>query len=274
MTGRTGFAAGEVCWTDLQAKDVEAAKSFYAALFGWRYEDLPTPDGRSYSKAFLDEDLVTVIAPQNPQQEATGKPAQWNVYFAAADAGAIAEEAPHAGGSVQFGPEAVADTGVMVFLEAPGGGTTGVWQAGTHQGAARYNEPGAFAWAELLTPEPQAAVAFFQQLFGHEVTEYAQDDGGSYTTLMVNGAEVAGIASAPGEDDADGDDADGEAGAGPGWQVYFGVSSVPRAVAAAVAAGAEVLVEPDDAGDGEAGSMATFRDPQGGVFSVVEVGVG
>lgn len=274
MTGRTGFAAGEVCWTDLQAKDVEAAKSFYAALFGWRYEDLPTPDGRSYSKAFLDEDLVTVIAPQNPQQEATGTPAQWNVYFAAADAGAIAEEAPHAGGSVQFGPEAVADTGVMVFLEAPGGGTTGVWQAGTHQGAARYNEPGAFAWAELLTPEPQAAVAFFQQLFGHEVTEYAQDDGGSYTTLMVNGAEVAGIASAPGEDDADGDDADGEAGAGPGWQVYFGVSSVPRAVAAAVAAGAEVLVEPDDAGDGEAGSMATFRDPQGGVFSVVEVGVG
>lgn len=274
MTGRTGFAAGEVCWTDLQAKDVEAAKSFYAALFGWRYEDLPTPDGRSYSKAFLDEDLVTVIAPQNPQQEATGTPAQWNVYFAAADAGAIAEEAPHAGGSVQFGPEAVADTGVMVFLEAPGGGTTGVWQAGTHQGVARYNEPGAFAWAELLTPEPQAAVAFFQQLFGHEVTEYAQDDGGSYTTLMVNGAEVAGIASAPGEDDADGDDADGEAGAGPGWQVYFGVSSVPRAVAAAVAAGAEVLVEPDDAGDGEAGSMATFRDPQGGVFSVVEVGVG
>jgi uncharacterized protein len=290
MTARTGFAAGEVCWTDLQAKDVEAAKSFYSALFGWRYVDLPTPDGRSYSKAFLDDDLVTVIAPQNPQQEAAGTPAQWNIYFAAADARAIAEEAPHAGGSVQFGPEAVADTGVMVFLEAPGGGTTGVWQAGTHQGAARYNEPGAFAWADLLTPQPQAAVAFFQQLFGHEVTEYPQDDGGSYTTLMVNGAEVAGIASPPAEDDGDGGDDDGEAdgeeadggadagaidaGDGPGWQVYFGVASVPRAVAAAVAAGAEVLVEPDDAGDGEAGSMATLRDPQGGVFSVVEVGAG
>jgi uncharacterized protein len=283
MTGRTDFTAGEVCWTDLQAKDVEAAKSFYSALFGWRYEDLPTPDGRSYSKAFLDDDLVTVIAPQNPQQEAAGTPAQWNIYFAAADARAIAEEAPHAGGSVQFGPEAVADTGVMVFLEAPGGGTTGVWQAGTHHGAARYNEPGAFAWAELLTPEPQAAVAFFQQLFGHDVTEYPQDDGGSYTTLMVNGAEVAGIASAPGEDDGDdtAEESDGggdavaiDAGAGPGWQVYFGVASVPRAVAAAVAAGAEVLVEPDDAGDGEAGSMATLRDPQGGVFSVVEVAAG
>jgi uncharacterized protein len=177
----------------------------------------------------------------------------------------------------------------MVFLEAPGGGTTGVWQAGTHQGAARYNEPGAFAWSELLTPEPQAAIAFFQQLFGHDVTEYPQDDGGTYTTLMVNGAEVAGIASAPAEDNGDGDDDDGDtveeadggadavamdAGDGPGWHVYFGVASVPRAVAAAVAAGAEVLVEPDAAGDGEPGSMATLRDPQGGVFSVVEVAAG
>ena len=72
MTMRTGFTEGEVCWTDLQTSDVGAAKDFYAAVFGWRYEDLPTPDGRSYAQAFLGDDLVTVIAPQNPQQEAAG----------------------------------------------------------------------------------------------------------------------------------------------------------------------------------------------------------
>ncbi|WLQ07638.1 VOC family protein [Arthrobacter oryzae] len=264
MTGRTTFDAGEICWVDLQARDVEAAKSFYAAVFGWRYEDLPTPDGRSYSKAFLDDDLVTVIAPQNPLQEASGTAAQWNIYFAAADAKAIAEETPHAGGTVEFGPEDVADTGVMVFVAPPGGGTTGVWQPGSHAGTAKYNEPGALAWAELLTPEPQAAVAFFQQLFGHEVTEYPQDDGGTYTTLMVHGAEVAGIARVPG---------DAQDALEPGWQVYFGVSSIPEAVAAAVAAGAVVLVEPEgDASDDEdAGSVATLRDPQGGVFSLLAV---
>lgn len=275
MTGRTTFEAGEVCWTDLQTKDVQAAKSFYAAVFGWRYEDLPTPDGRSYSKAFLGDDLVTVIAPQNAQQEAAGTAAQWNIYFTAADAAAVAEEAPHAGGSVQFGPEEVADTGVMVFLAPPGGGSTGVWQPGTHAGAARYNEPGALAWAELLTPEPLAAVAFFQQLFGHEVTEYPQDDGGTYTTLMVHSAEVAGIAPLPEDyDDGDGDaGADAEDQAQAGWQVYFGVSSVADAVAAAVAAGAVVLVEPEGDGndDEEAGSVATLKDPQGGVFSLLEV---
>ena len=55
-----------------------------------------------------------------------------------------------------------------------------------------------------------------------------------------------------------------------GWQVYFGVSSASEAVLAAAAAGAEVLVEPEFAED--AGTVvATLKDPQGGVFSVVEI---
>ncbi len=68
MTTHTEYTDGEICWTDLQSSDVESAKAFYAAVFGWRYDDLPTPDGRSYAQAFLGDDLVAVIAPQNPQQ--------------------------------------------------------------------------------------------------------------------------------------------------------------------------------------------------------------
>lgn len=259
MAIRSGFTEGEVCWTDLQTSDVAAAKDFYAALFGWRYEDLPTPDGRSYARAFLGEELVTVIAPQNPRQQQAAAPGQWNVYFAVDDAAGLAADLPHAGGTLEFGPEDVEGTGVMVFFTPPGGGTTGAWQAGSHFGTARTEEPGALAWVELLTPEPQAAVGFFQQLLGHEVTEYPQDDGGTYTTLMVAGAEVAGIATVPAA----------ERNLEPGWQVYFGVASVADAVAAARAAGGVVLVEPES-GD-EASTIATLSDPQGGVFSVLEV---
>lgn len=258
MAIRTGFAEGEVCWTDLQTADVAAAKEFYAAVLGWRYEDLPTPDGRSYAQAFLGQDLVAVIAPQNPRQQEAGAPGQWNVYFAVDDAADLAAEVPHAGGALEFGPESIGDTGVMVFFAPPGGGTTGAWQARSHFGTARSEESGALAWVELLTPEPQAAVGFFQQLFRHEVTEYPQDDGGTYTTLMVDGAEVAGIATVP----------TAERNLEPGWQVYFGVADVAEAVAAARSAGAEVLVEPDGSDDG--GSIATLRDPQGGVFSLLE----
>ncbi|MGY4540984.1 putative enzyme related to lactoylglutathione lyase [Arthrobacter sp. UYNi723] len=252
----TSYRHGEPCWADVQTRDVEAAKAFYAAVFGWTFKDLPTPDGRSYAQAFVGEDLVAVVAPQNPHQESLGTHAQWNIYFAAEDAGALAEEVPHAGGAVQFGPEEVADTGVMVFVDPPGGGTTGVWQPGTHTGSGRYNEAGALSWTELLTPEPRAAVAFFQQLFGHEVTEYPQDDGGTYSTLMVNGAEVAGIVAAE---------------APARWQIYFGVTDVAEAVRKAVAAGAEVLIAPEPDDDDTPGATATLQDPQGGVFSLLEV---
>ncbi|MFJ5861241.1 VOC family protein [Pseudarthrobacter sp. NPDC092439] len=250
------YAHGEPCWADLQTRDVTSAKEFYAAVFGWTYEDLPTPDGRSYAQAFAGSSLVAVIAPQNTVQEAAGTRAQWNIYFAATDAAALVRDAEFAGGKAEFGPEAVAETGVLAFVAPPGGGTTGVWQPGTHTGSQLFNVPGALAWAELSTPEPAAAVGFFQELFGHEVTEYPQDDGGTYSTLMVNGAEVAGVVPA-------------DEGAQAGWDVYFGVASLADAVRAAVAAGGEVLVEPE--GGAGHGALATVRDPQGGVLSLLEV---
>ncbi|MEV7634019.1 VOC family protein [Pseudarthrobacter enclensis] len=250
------YRHGELCWADLQTPDVAAAKDFYGSIFGWTYRDLPTPDGRSYAQAFVDGELVAVIAPQNPGQQAARAPAQWNVYFAAADAASVVQEAPFAGGTAEFGPEEVGDTGILAFVAPPGGGTTGVWQAGTHRGTALFNEPGALVWAELSTPEPQAAVGFFQQLFGHEVTEYPQDDGGSYSTLMLDGAEVAGVVPA----------GEGEA---PGWQAYFGVTDPGAAVRAAVEAGGEALVEPD--GDFPE-APATIRDPWGGILSLVRAG--
>lgn len=254
MPNVEGYRHGQPCWADLQTPDVAAAKDFYGRLFGWTYKDLPTPDGRTYAQAFAGGHLVSVIAPQNPLQRETGTASQWNVYFAADDAAALVQEAPYAGGAAEFGPEAVGDTGVLAFLAPPGGGTTGIWQAGTHRGSHLFNEPGALAWAELSTPEPQAAVGFFQQLFGHEATEYPQDDGGSYTALVLDGTEVAGVLPA------------GES-AQAGWDIYFGVADVRAAVKAAADAGGEVLVEPD--GDSDEGP-ATIGDPLGGILSLIK----
>lgn len=256
MSVRTTYATGEPCWADLQTPDVAAAKDFYAGLFGWTFQDFPTPDGRSYAQAFVRGQLVATIAPQSPLQLQAGTDAAWNIYFATADAGDVLADARHAGGTAEFGPEQVGDAGVLGFLAPPGGGTTGIWQAGSHFGSHLFNEPGALAWAELFTPEPHAAVGFFQQLFGHEVTEYPQDDGGTYSTLLVAGNEVAGIIPADADDDA-------------GWQVYFGVADVAAAAAAATAAGGQVLVEPD--GDSAEGALATVMDPQGGVLNLIQI---
>ncbi|MEA2398499.1 MAG: uncharacterized protein QOK25_2055, partial [Thermoleophilaceae bacterium] len=38
MGERTQYTPGTFCWTDLSTTDQDAAKAFYAALFGWEAE--------------------------------------------------------------------------------------------------------------------------------------------------------------------------------------------------------------------------------------------
>jgi len=37
-------AHGNFVWSELYTRDVEAAKAFYAALVGWTFESMPSPD--------------------------------------------------------------------------------------------------------------------------------------------------------------------------------------------------------------------------------------
>ena len=262
MTMRKGFAEGEVCWTDLQTRDVEAAKAFYAEVFGWRLRG-PAHPGRTQLREGLPgrRPGYRARAAEPPAGSRRGEPGRWNVYFAVDDAGTWPPNWPIPRGHLEFGPEEIGDTGVMVFFAPPGGGTTGAWQAGSHIGAGRSQEPGALAWAELLTPEPQAAVGFFQQLFGHERDRIPP--GRRRHLHHAHGGRRRGGRHRPGPRRR------ARTPLEPGWQVYFGVSDVADAVQAAVAAGGVVLIEPDEVE--EAGTIATLKDPQGGVFSLLEV---
>lgn len=38
-------APGTIVWNELTTSDLEASKSFYAAAFGWTYEEIDTPAG-------------------------------------------------------------------------------------------------------------------------------------------------------------------------------------------------------------------------------------
>lgn len=81
MVQRTSYPAGMPCWTDLQAGDVAAAKEFYQRLFGWAYDDRPTPTGAGYALALVDSDVVAAIAPRSPMQPADAA-AVWSSYLA------------------------------------------------------------------------------------------------------------------------------------------------------------------------------------------------
>lgn len=69
MAARSEYPLGTFCWVDLATTDQQGAKSFYADVLGWNYQDVPTEMGTTYSLATLDSSQVTAIYPMPPSQE-------------------------------------------------------------------------------------------------------------------------------------------------------------------------------------------------------------
>lgn len=250
MPERTNYLPGTPSWVDI-GTDVEGARAFYGALFGWGAQDAGPPEETGgYGFFTLSGKLVAGYGPQqNPG------PPYWSCYVSVADADATAKEVEAAGGTVIVAPMDVMAAGRMAVFQDPEGAFFSVWQPGEHTGAQIVNEPGAFCWSELNTRDVAGALAFYQSVFDWE----AQVSEGemAYTELKVAGESVAGLMAMP---------AQVPAGVQAHWLVYFMVSDIDASAAQAEALGATVLVAPMDIPNG--GRFAVLSDPQGATFGI------
>jgi predicted enzyme related to lactoylglutathione lyase len=105
-------------WNELMTPDIEAAKTFYGALFGWKAETMTTGgDGPPYTVWMLGDGGIGGAMP--PPME--GLPAFWGVYFSVADCDATVAKAQELGAQVLNGPMDVPDVGRMAALMDPQG---------------------------------------------------------------------------------------------------------------------------------------------------------
>ena len=104
MPERTSYTQGTPNWVDLQTTNQDAAKAFYAGLFGWTYDDQPMPEGAVYAMAMLRGQPVAAIAPQSPELTAAGAPPVWNTYLAVDSADEATARVEAAGGKVGMTP--------------------------------------------------------------------------------------------------------------------------------------------------------------------------
>src|SRR5712691_4365665 len=253
MPTRTSYAQGTPNWVDLQTSDQDAAKAFYAGLFGWTYDDQPMPQGPVYSMAMLGGHPVAAIAAQSPELAAAGAPPMWNTYLAVDSVDEAAAKVEAAGGKVGMAPFDVMDAGRMAFVLDPSGAAVALWQANQHIGAGLVNEPGTVTWNELITSDP-AAAKFYEQVLG--LTTATMDMGtGAYTLFEADGKQVGGTTAPQ------------MPGVPNHWHVYFAVADADAAAATAAETGGTVVVAPFDS---PVGRIAVIGDPQGAVFSIIK----
>lgn len=89
-------------WNELNTRNAEEAKPFYAAVFGWTSETSESPM-MTYTEWYLDGAVIGGMLHMGPQIPAE-VPAHWLVYFAVEDTDAAVAKVTELGGSVMVPP--------------------------------------------------------------------------------------------------------------------------------------------------------------------------
>jgi predicted enzyme related to lactoylglutathione lyase len=94
---------GSLTWEDLRSTDPEPARAFYAAVFGYEFQELEAA-GPDYRMFHLPGDPAPLGGMGGMFGAPEGTPSHWLIYFAVADADAAAEAAGGNGGQVLAPP--------------------------------------------------------------------------------------------------------------------------------------------------------------------------
>ena len=124
-------AHGHFHWNELLARNIEAAKDFYAKTIGWSYQPMATPDGSTYWLAMLDgQPVAGMYSIDRP--EFAGVPECWMSYLAVDDVDARVKKAVAAGAKLMKPVFDVPGAGRIAILTEPGGAGVG-WMTPVNQ---------------------------------------------------------------------------------------------------------------------------------------------
>ena len=120
--------------------------------------------------------------------------------------------------------------------------------------------PGVPCWIDTSQPDPDAAVAFYGELFGWDFKDVLPPGSDAkYFIAQIRGGDVAAVGSVP------------EAAPPMAmWNTYVRVASADETAAKVRDAGGQILTEPFDVM--QAGRMAVCADLEGAVFCLWEAG--
>ncbi|MFF9781403.1 VOC family protein [Streptomyces nigrescens] len=240
---------GTPTWIDLGVPDLDRAKEFYGALFGWEYEERSAATG-PFTLCLLRGRRVAALRSVSAA-DVEGE-SWWLPYLATDDCDAAAERIVECGGAVAVPPSDVADLARTAVVTDPVGARFGLWQGRKLPGCELVNEPDTLIRNDLASPDPEPARRFYSTVF--DFTLDGNDDLPDFDFTFLrrpDGHEIGGVFGDP-------------TARASRWQTVFEVADTDEVAARAVAAGGTAGT-PEDA---PYARMAALTDPFGTAFSI------
>jgi len=185
---------GKFFWFDLMAADPAVAADFYRQVVGWGVQASGAA-GQDYTLFTVDDQGVAGLMPIPDEMKGSGQTA-WMTYVAVDDVDRAVARLRELGGVLHKGPievpgiirfAVVSDPQGAGFLIAKGLSTEPMREI-------RPGTPGVAGWHELYADDPDAALAFYEAMFGWTRTEeFDLGPMGLYRTFATGAQPVGGV---------------------------------------------------------------------------------
>ncbi len=250
---------GDFVWYELAAEDVDAQQDFYSALTGWTWEVSEGQPDMPYHLFSANGVQIGGLMELTDEMKANGAKTNWLGYVGVDDIGKGVDGISAAGGSIHIPPTAIPGIGQFSMVTDPQGAFFYIMQdtSGEESHSFAKTEPkvGHCAWNELMTSDPEGALAFYSDRFGWtKASEMDMGPMGKYH-LLDHGYGLGGVMKKPDEMPIS------------AWTFYFRVPDIDDAVATIKAKGGNIIVEPMEIPGGD--FTTSGFDPLGAYFSII-----
>lgn len=254
---------GSFIWYELLTADAKAAKAFYDDVVGWDIDAEAPPGGMEYRMIKAHDGAAGGVMELGAEMIAGGARPAWLGYIGVDDVDASVAAIVADGGQVHLSAFDIPGIGRIAMVADPQGIPFYVMRGASDAASTAYQRRGMqhVSWNELLAPDDDAALAFFQKHFG--ITKVGALPMGAM-------GEYSFIATAESKGDAVGAVMRAPPHAHPGWGFYFRVPDIEIARAKVEAGGGTVLSGPMEVPGGEI--TLQLLDPEGVPFGLVSPG--
>jgi uncharacterized protein len=245
---------GRFVWYELITTDVEAAEAFYTEVMGWD-ADASVP-GRAYTLFTVGGASVSGLMGLPEDARKTGAKPTWVGYVEVDDVDATADRIRRLGGAVYVPPTDIPTISRFSVFADPQKATLALfkWLRPGVEQPGELGAPGRVGWHELLTADPEKALAFYGELFGWQKAGADSGGMGTYQLICAAGQTIGGIYTKPPMVPA------------PFWLYYFNIGDIDAATQRVKAGGGEILNGPFEVPGGSC--IVQCADPQGAIFAL------